>query len=286
MKIALALILLLLGGVYANAQSDTVLSAAETPKPAAPWFVQRYKVAVGGFVPINNTQIEVGNKDGSFGTTIDFENDLGYSKTTGTFLGDLQWRISRRSRLDFSYYHIDRSSSHRLQRNIEFKDHVYPVNASANSYFNTDIFRLSYGYAFFSRPKFEAGMLVGAHIVKAGVGLSAVGTSGNIDVSDDFGFTAPLPDVGIWGGYVIAPRWSINGEISYLALKVDNIDGRLINYNIAVMYEVLSHFTLALGYTGLNFRVDVDKDKFKGFFKWGYNGPSLVAAYTFGKKKW
>ncbi|MEX6686962.1 hypothetical protein QTN47_05630 [Danxiaibacter flavus] len=286
MKRALGFILLLFGCLCVNAQSDTITSPVEKPKPTAPWFVQRFKVAAGGFVPINNTQIEVGSQDGSFGTTIDFENDLGYSKTTGTFLGDLQWRISRRSRLDFAYYHIDRSSSHRLEKNIEFKDKVYPVNATAKSYFNTDIFRLSYGYAFFSRPRFEAGALIGAHIVKAGVGLSASGTSGNIDVSNDFGFTAPLPDVGLWGGYVIAPRWSINGEISYLALKVDNVDGRLINYNIAVMYEVLSHFTLALGYTGLNFRVDVDKDKYKGFFKWGYNGPSLVAAYSFGKKKW
>jgi hypothetical protein len=286
MKSALVLILLLFGCLCVNAQSDTISSPVEKPKATAPWFVQRFKVAAGAFVPINNTQIEVGNQAGTFGTTIDFENDLGYSKTTATFLGDAQWRISRRSRLDLSYYHIDRSSSHRLQKDIEFEDKVYPINASANSYFNTDIFRLSYGYAFFSRPKFEAGMLIGAHIVRAGVGISAVGTSGSIDASSTFDFTAPLPDVGFWGGYVIAPRWSVNGEISYLSLKVDNVDGRLINYNISVMYEVLKNFTLALGYTGLNFRVDVDKDKYQGFFKWGYNGPSLVAAFAFGKKKW
>ncbi len=286
MKSVSVLILLLLGCLCVNAQSDTTLPAVEKPKATAPWFVQRFKVAAGAFVPVNNTQIEVGSQDGSFGTTIDFENDLGYSKTTGTFLGDAQWRISRRSRLDFSYYHINRNSSHRLERDIEFEDKVYPVNAAAKSYFNTDIFRLSYGYALFSRPRFEAGLLVGVHVVRASVGLSATGTTGNIDLKSDFGFTAPLPDLGIWGGYVIAPRWSINGEVSYLSLKVDNVDGRLINYNIGVMYEVLKNFTLTLGYTGLNFRVDVDKDKYKGFFKWGYNGPSLVAAFAFGKKKW
>lgn len=51
------------------------------------------------------------------------------------------------------------------------------------------------------------------------------------------------------------------------------------------MYEVIPNLDLALGYTGLNFKVDVEKERLQGYFKWGYNGPSLTVSYSFGKKK-
>ncbi|MXV53238.1 hypothetical protein GS399_19910 [Pedobacter sp. HMF7647] len=251
-----------------------------------PWWVQRFRASVGLFIPVNNTEIEVGNQQNTFGTTINFEDNLGFSKSTATFLGNFQWRASRRSRFDLSYFHVDRNSNYTLKKDVEFGDHTYPVNADVNSFFKTNIFRFSYGYALLSHPKYELGLMLGAHIVKSDVGISATGATASLGYSDDFGFTAPLPDVGIWGGYAFTNRLAFNGEISYLSLKVNDVDGQIFSYNVVVMYEVLKNFDVALGYTGLNFNVDVDKEKLHGYLKWGYNGPSLSASYAFGKKKW
>ena len=74
-------------------------------------------------------------------------------------------------------------------------------NTTVNAFTNTAIFQFSYGYAFFLNPRYEAGLAIGAHIVgsKAGMGLTSNGGSASRET--DFDFTAPLPDIGIWGGY-------------------------------------------------------------------------------------
>ncbi|MBN9296046.1 MAG: hypothetical protein J0I41_03495 [Filimonas sp.] len=264
----------------------TKKSSHKHVKPTPPWYVERFRVSAGAFFPINNTQIEVGNQAGTFGTTIDLEDDLGFKKNTSTFLGDAQWRASRRSRFDLSYYHIDRNSTHTLQRDIEFKDHTYPVNATIDAFFNTDIYKFTYGYALLSNPKYELGLTIGAHIVKASVGIGFNGATTSLNYSDDFGFTAPLPDLGIWGGYVIAPKWAINAEASYLSVTIDNITGRIVSYNAMVLYNPIRHLSFSAGYTGLNFKVNASKNNAQGYFKWGYNGPSIAASYSFGKKPW
>lgn len=72
-------------------QSDTTgVNTDKKAKRVPPRFVRRIKLTAGLFIPVNNTKIEVGNESGSFGTTIDFEDDLGFEKSTSTFLSDMQ----------------------------------------------------------------------------------------------------------------------------------------------------------------------------------------------------
>lgn len=257
----------------------------KSPKPVPPWFARRLKVSAGLFIPVNNTKIEVGSQNGEFGTTVDFEDDLGFRKSSSTFLADIQWRASRRSRFDLSFFHLERTTSYQLKKEIEFGDHVYPVDASVNSFFENTIYRFSYGYALLLDPKYELGLMIGAHILRSNVGISLVGATAELGYKDDFDFTAPLPDVGIWGGYAFTDKLALTGNVSYLSLKINDISGKIISYNLSVMYEVLPNFDVAVGYTGLNFNVDVEKERLQGYFKWGYNGPSLTVSYSFGKKK-
>lgn len=255
-------------------------------KATPPWYVQRFNLAAGVFFPVSNTRLSVGNEDGTKGTTIDLEKDLGFKKSTSTFMADLQWRASRRSRFDLSYFHIDRSSTYTLQKDIQFKDHTYPVDASVNAYFKTDIYRFSYGYALLSHPKYELGLSIGAHIIRGGVGMGLNSSVGNLNYHDDFSYTAPLPDFGIWGGYAFSPRWAFSGEFDYLSITIGDIKGRILGGNFGMMYEMVRNLKVMLSYTGLNIRVEVDKEKRYGTFKWGYNGPSLTVAYAFGRKPW
>jgi len=251
----------------------------------APWFVQRFKVSGGLFVPINNTNIQVGITGTVRGTDIDFEDDLGFTKSSVTVLGDVQWRAARRSRFDFSYYFINRKSTHTLDRDIVFGEDTFHVNNQVQSFFNTPIFRFSYGYALLAKPKFEAGLLVGLHVVGTKVGMSSNGAVSG-EVSTDFNITAPLPDFGIWGGYEFNKHLAINAEADYFALTINDITGRIVAYDISLTYRILEPFRVSLGYSGLNCKVDAIKENLTGHFKWGYNGPALTATYTFGRKKW
>lgn len=261
------------------------LNLYKRPKPTPPWFVRRFKSTAGAFFPVNNTKIEIGNSDGSRGTEIDFEDDLGFKKSTVTFMGNFQWRASRRSRFDLGFFHLDRTTSRQLQKTIEFGDHTYPVNATVSSYFKVDIYQFSYGYAFLLGPKYELGLQLGIHTLSTGVGIGLAGQTAGVSYNDDFDFTAPLPDIGIWGGYAFTEKLALNGNVNYFSIKVNDFTGKIVSYNLSLMYQIIPDLSMALGYTGMNFTVDVVKTNMDGYLKWGYNGPTITASYSFGKRK-
>src|SRR3954471_5046645 len=192
-----------------TAQSASILShgirhvadSGMKPVVVAPWFVERFKISAGFFVPLSNTSIEVNSNEGNNGTEIDFEDDLGFKSTTETFLADFQWRASRRSRFDLSFYQLNRSATSTIDKDINFADSTYRANATVKGFFNTDIYRFSYGYALLAKPKYELGLMIGAHVVRANVGVGLYTPNASVTRTNDFGVTAPLPNFGIWGGY-------------------------------------------------------------------------------------
>lgn len=283
MKAIITILFVFLFFLGSRAQAPDSLSH---PKIILPWFVERFKLSAGFFLPVNNTDIQVGVNGTAHGTDIDFETDLGFVKSIGTFLASFQWRISRRSRLSLNYYKIDRSSGHTLAKDIIFKEDTFHVNTSVSSFFNTSIYQISYGYAVLSQPKYEAGFMIGTHLVGAKTGIALNGANAGVSKNDDFGFTAPLPDLGIWGGYAFTDRLAANLEADYLSLTVGDVSGSIFAYNIIFTYKLVKQLDVSLGYTGLNCTVDVVKEKVNGHFKWGYNGPSLAATFSFGKKSW
>lgn len=283
--------------ISGNSQNTTEIAAETTPTSTQnkaeepqdyhpedlPWHARRFKVTAGAFFPVNNTQIQVGTNNGNHGTEIDLENDLGFSKSSTSFMGTFDWRISRRSRLGFEFFALDRSSSKTLEKEITFGENTYNINTRVTALFDVQIARIAYGYAFLSKPKYEAGLLIGTHVLFADMGIRVEANQASLERRESFNFTAPLPDVGVWGEFVLAKRWGLYVNANYLALKIDNIDGRIVSYNLALSYNVHQNLSLTAGYTGLNFKVDAIKERLNGYLKWGYNGPTITAAYTFGK---
>ncbi|WP_291148811.1 hypothetical protein [Flavobacterium sp. UBA7680] len=247
-----------------------------------PWHGRRFKATAGVFFPVNNTEVEVNGTGGRIGTDIDFEKDLGFETNTVSFFGAFEWRASRRSRFNLEYFYLKRNASKTLQKEIEFQDHTYPVNARVSAFMDNQMVRFAYGYAIISKPKYELGLLIGAHVMLADVGLRLEANTQELEYHDGVNFTAPLPDVGIWGEFVLGKKVGLYANVNYFALKINDIDGRIISYNLSVLYNVYKNFSLTAGYTGLNFRLDVTKPRIDGFFKWGYNGPTLAATYSFG----
>ena len=252
----------------------------------APWWVEKFRLTLGMFVPVNDLKVQVGANGSVAGTDIDFQKDLGFGSTSATFLANAQWRISRRSRINLSYYDIRRSSTHTLQKDITFDSTTYNANTAVNAYFNTAIYQFSYGYAILVRPTYELGLSIGAHTVGGTTGIAVNNANAGSPKSNDFGFTAPLPDLGIWGGYAFSNRFAANLDFSYLSLTVDNTNGRIISYNVILCYKLIPQLDISLAYTGLNFSVKATKKDVTGSFKWGYNGPSLGVTFSFGEKSW
>ncbi len=270
-------------GIFAQKATD---SSSQNGLKKAPWFVERFKVGVGFFGPSNNTAIRLGSSNGLLGTNIDFENDLGFEKTTNTFAANIQWRSSRRSRFDLEYYQLNRKASKTLQRTIQFGDNTYNVNANISSFFNNSVYRFSWGYALLSKPKAELGLQLGIHTMQSSIGIALAAGGVGVSGSEDFGFTAPLPNLGIWGGYALSNRLALKGDFSYLSLNTGEVNGKIVSYQAALVYRILPKFDITAGYSGFNFEIDATVDKQTAGITWGYNGPSLTLNYSFGKKRW
>ncbi len=268
--------------------SVSVLSCYSQSKDSlvAPWWVEKFKITAGIFVPINVSKVQVGVNGSASGTEIDLQKDLGFAEASATFLANAQWRISRRSRINLGYYNIGHSSTHTLQKDITFDSNTYHVNTTVDAYFNTNIYQFSYGYAFIVKPTYEIGVSIGAHTVGAKTGIGIHGANVGLSESSNFGFTAPLPDLGIWGGYAFSDRFAANLEFGYLSLTVNNISGSIVTYNVVVSYRLLRQLDLSLAYTGLNFNISAVKKDLTGDLKWGYNGPTFGATFSFGKRSW
>jgi len=278
-----ALVLLFLSGVYSGFSQST--DSTHDKKIVLPWFVERFKISAGFFYVVNKTNIKVEVTDGT-GTDINMEKDLGLNKEIGTFLADFQWQVSRRSRINLNYYNVNRSSNHTLNQDIIFEDNTYSANSNVHSFFNTTIYQFSYGYAILSKPEYEAGLMVGTHVLQAKTGISINNETVGSTMNNSFGFTAPLPDLGIWGAWAVSRRLAINAGISYFALNLNNKSGRLLAFNLNLIYKIIDQLDITLGYTGLDFKVDVIQPEASGYFKWGYNGPALAVNFSFGKKSW
>lgn len=278
MKIFLLLTILSAGFLSSYSQSTDSL--------IAPWWVEKFKITAGLFVPVNNTKIKVGLNGSAGGTDIDFQKDLGFGTASATFLANAEWRISRRSRISLGYYNINNSVTHTLQKDITFDSTTYHVNSTVDAYFNTAIYLFSYGYAFIEKPDYEIGVAIGAHTVGGKAGISLAGANVGGSRSTNFGFTAPLPDLGIWGGYAFSNRFAGNLEFSYLSLTVNNITGSIVTYNLIFCYKLTRQLEASLAYSGLNFNVSTTKKDVSGDFKWGYNGPALGLSFSFGERSW
>ncbi|MGL2986644.1 hypothetical protein ACSVH5_03525 [Flavobacterium sp. RSSA_27] len=253
---------------------------------AAPWFVERFKVTAGFYGALNNTTVSLDGTNGEVGTAIDFERDLGFSKQSPTYLLGFDWHISKRSKFVINYYNLNRSADYKLKKEINFGDQTFQINADINAYFNTTIYRLSYGYAFLSRPKYEVGLNLGSHIVGASTGISLNNKNGTINVSERFGFTAPLPDIGIWGGWAITDRWALTAEYIYFLLQINEYQGSIKGFDTCLTYRVVPKLDISAGITSYAFNLKMERKFIVGHLEWGNEGVFIKAAYSFGHKKW
>ncbi len=272
--------------IYSTVQSQTLESQ---PVPVQhkssldnkPWTVSRLSVRLGAFWAINSTDIGIGI-DGRKHTSFNFENVLDMNRNTYSGLFNFNARLGKHNRIDFSYYNILRSSKATLEKEIQFGEHDYPVNSSVSAFLNTNVFRLSYGYSFYSNKKIEFGALLGFHVMLFNTGLRLNANTLSLSYKDNVQFTAPLPDIGIWGTYAFAKHWALSTELSYFYMKYKIFDGRILNAALSVQYKISKHWEIDLGYTDFDVRVGLDRKRLSGNFEWNYNGPFLTAVYKFG----
>ena len=73
----------------------------------------------------------------------------------------------------------------------------------------------------------------------------------------------------------------LDAYAQYFALSIDNIDGSIVNYRAAVIWQPKKWVGLGIGYDNFNIDVDISKPRFDGSLDWTYSGPQAFFNVSF-----
>lgn len=275
-----------LGTLYATCALLTPVLAMAEDAAIHPKLGTRLYLDVGGYVPTVDTRLRVDRAGGS-GTVLDLEDDLEFDDRPIFPYALLNLRLGQRWRIEGEHFSIERDRTTVIDRELVIGDETFEVDAAVNSFFDTDVYRLSVGYAFLKRPNAEVGAALGAHVTTFDFGITATGEEfeGTEAAADTL---APLPTIGLYGFYAFSPRWLMQGRVDYFALEYQEYSGGLLNLNVGLEFQLAKHVGLGAGYRYVDLEFTADKtlsvgsagDDFSGEFTYHYSGPTLYLSFS------
>jgi len=218
------------------------------------------------------------------GTSIDLEDDVGLDDSSllpAIYAGA---KLGGGFVVTGEYYSLGRDTTGTISRNITVDDVVYPVNGSLTVGFDTDIYRLTIGYSFVRNETVELGAAIGLHATNLDFSISGQGSAGGAPVSTQVrrkDFLAPMPTVGLYTTFQVAPQIYLNARADYLSLGVGDYDGSVLNAQASVAYRFNKTFGVGVGYRYVDYDLDVEKDNYVASFDYKFWGPSIFLELGF-----
>lgn len=209
---------------------------------------------------ILNADIRVDSENGSFGTTIDAEDDLGLAqvKLQPRFAGRI--RLGRKHEIEAGYQFARRTAEKSLERTLEFADTSFDAGVNIKGEMNTDLMFLNYRYAFIAKDRTQvgAGLGLGALFFKTGIDALASAGSKQVTYSASTDVTAPLGSIGLYGRFLMGSRWASEVDLRWVKLKVDRFHIRYIEANGDFRYFLSRKWGVEAGYGIDAVKVDID----------------------------
>ena len=78
-------------------------------------------------------------------------------------------RIREKHRVEFEWFNLRRDGFTVLQEEIVFDGTDFQIDATIDSFLDTDIFRIGYAYSLIREPKKEFGVHAGLHVTEIGI---------------------------------------------------------------------------------------------------------------------
>lgn len=268
----------------AGLAAGALCAAAGSSQANAQQIDDRYWLEIQAFWPDIDTSVAVSSANGARGTSIDLESDLDLRdrKSLPAFYAGA--RIGDRWSIVGEYYALNRTGSTSVSRDLTFDGVTFNAGATVASQFDTDVYRLAVGYSFIRNDKADLGVAVGLHMTEFTVGLEGqanVGAAATQFESRKRDALAPLPTLGVFGSYQVAPKVVVGGRVDYLSLKVSDYDGRLINAQASVTYRLFKNVGIGAMYRYVDYELGIEKDRWNGDIAYSFKGPALFLQAAF-----
>ena len=249
--------------------------AAEGEIPVHPALTDRFYLGAGAFYPKTATSAQLTSRAG-IGASVEFEDSLGMRSSDTVPAGFARMRFGERWRVEAEYFQLNRSGERVVDRDIQWGENVYPVNATVRSKFDFSDLRISAGYSFFRTRDKELGADLGLHVAAYEVGLSA-----NAIGDEQQDVTAPLPVLSLYGQFALTDRWAVSARIDRFSLSYENYDGSLTALGLDVMYQPFRHFGFGVGYRNLFIDLEAEKSGRTLKVDQSFQGPLVYVNVSF-----
>jgi len=241
-----------------------------------PGLHDRWHLQVGMYRPTVDTTARLNSSVRAIGTEVNFEDDLNLSdrKTLASVLATA--RLGDRWKIEAEYLSLSRSGSRALGRTINWGDNVYTLGTTVRSEFDSNVYRLSGGYAFVREKNAELGVSLGLHVTDFEASIATTGL-----VTQTGAALAPLPVIGLYGAYAFTPRWLVSARVDYFSLNYNEYEGSMLDASIGVDYRFARHFGVGLAYRHVDYDLEVTKGRFNGAVNYRFGGPMLYFTGSF-----
>ena len=237
----------------------------------------KFSISVGVFLTDRNSKTRVDGTTGMIGTEVDLEGDLRLNQSDSVFRIDGYYRFNQKHRLDFSAFDLSRTASKVIEKDIQWKDTLFPIDTTVDSDIDLTIYKLAYTWSFMRRDKGYLGLTAGLYIADFGTRLKgeAIGALESDEV------TAPLPVIGLRGQYDFTEKLSFRASAEIFALEYEDYSGSLYDIYAGLDYQFFTHVAIGIGINAVELNVEITKDRFNGDIDWRYDGGMLFFKFDF-----
>ena len=210
---------------------------------------ENYRVEFGAFYWSPDPTIFVRSEaltEAQLGTLIDFEQDLGLTKTNFPQIKAVL-RPGKKHKLRFEFTPINYEQVGTLSRNIVFNGQLYRLSVPVASTLKWNAYRFTYEYDLIYRDRGFFGILLDVKYTD----VEATLEQGVFGLSEFARARAPIPTVGAIARVYVMPNISITGEVSGFKLP-ETIDedyrAHYIDFDLYGSVNLTDHFGAQVGY--------------------------------------
>jgi hypothetical protein len=251
--------------------------AVQAQEPLDSPFAEYFRLSAGLLSAGSETELRLDADDGTPGTVVSGEDDLGLRDKSEMGDVEMEIRIRERHRLRLNYFRIDRSASQVIDRDIQFGDDLFEAGDQVESKLDWREFSITYGYAFLRRERFEIYGTFGLHLTE----VSASGEVDADDIREEENGVFPIPAIGAGTLIRISDRFHFEGRVDYLEVSYEDIDGTLLDFRGSVVYRFSRNFSLGAAYVFTQREATSEEVGDSGFFDLRHSGPELFLRITF-----
>ena len=246
----------------------------DTDKKDGPW--ERAAIMVGAYLANVDSSLDLG-VEGVTGS-VDAEDGLGLEDNPIAWRIDAFYRITKRNRLDFMYYNLDRKGEKFI--GVEISDGsggTIPLGTRTETKFDFRLAKVTWSYAFYKDERMEFSGGLGAYILDIDFKLEADG----IGKVEDTAFTYPLPAFRLGAAFAITDKFMLRQSVDFFYLAYKDFTGNIVDLRVSLDYNFWKHAGIGIGYNFMYMDASKNKNDFLQEVVMSYGGLMLYGKIYF-----